>query len=99
MQAHTDVVHAQKVGCDVAWNVAAGSAELKLESTRHGETVLHAMNRRKLMTMETQVADMQSYSGLKAETLKTTQKYWGEKVTMEQEGMKSQRLQTAASTA
>ena len=75
MQTHNDVVHAQKVGCDVAWNVAAGSAELKLESTSHGglETVLHAMDRRKLMTVDTQVADMQSYSGLKAETLKATE--------------------------
>ena len=47
MQAHTEVIHAQKVGCDEAWNVAAGSVELKLEGMRHGgvETVLHAMER------------------------------------------------------
>ena len=83
MQPHTDVVHAQKVTYDLKF---IGGVE----------TVLHAMDRRKLMT---QVADMQSYSGLEAETLKATQKYCGEKVMMEQEWMKSQRLQTAASTA
>ena len=49
MQAHSDVVHMQKARCDVTWNMAAGSAELKPEITRHDGVyrVLHIMERRR----------------------------------------------------
>ena len=42
---HTNVVGPQNAGCGVVWNLAAGSAEFKLQIRHHGgvDTVLHAM--------------------------------------------------------
>ena len=87
MQAHNDVVHVQKARCDVVWNMVAGSAELKLEITRHDGvyTVLHIMEARRPWS-RTQAA--QARDGYQEDC--------GEITTMEQEGMKGNRLQTAA---
>ena len=65
LHAHTNVVYAQNAGCGIVWNLAAGSAEFKLQTRHHGgvDTVLHAMEDRRLVSTETQVVDVKSKAG------------------------------------